>query len=89
MPIGSPRFDNDGTLWVEQPLLPQFDFVFGHCAAEVKADPSLAGQQPYEALIERHPAFRLLRTWSGCRAERNLGGWRPARQRDRRYCAFL
>lgn len=22
-------FDNDGTLWVEQPLPPQFDFVFG------------------------------------------------------------
>ncbi len=21
-------FDNDGTLWVEQPLPPQFDFVF-------------------------------------------------------------
>ena len=30
-----------------------------------------------------------LRTSSGCRAERNLGGWRPARQRDRRYCALL
>jgi len=50
-------FDNDGTLWVEQPLPPQFDFVFGHWAAEVKADPSLAGQQPYKALIERDPAF--------------------------------
>jgi hypothetical protein len=35
-------FDNDGTLWVEQPLPPQFDFVFGKWAEEVKADPSLA-----------------------------------------------
>jgi hypothetical protein len=35
-------FDNDGTLWVEQPMPPQFDFVFRKWAAEVKADPSLA-----------------------------------------------
>jgi phosphoserine phosphatase len=50
-------FDNDGTLWVEQPLPPQFDFVFGHWAEEVKADPSLASKQPYKALIEKDPAF--------------------------------
>ena len=50
-------FDNDGTLWVEQPLPPQFDFVFGHWAEEIKADRSLAGQQPYKAIIEKDPAF--------------------------------
>jgi phosphoserine phosphatase len=50
-------FDNDGTLWVEQPMPPQFDFVFGHWAEEMKADPSLAGKQPYKAIIERDPAF--------------------------------
>jgi hypothetical protein len=50
-------FDNDGTLWVEQPLPPQFDFVFGHWAEEIKADPSLAGKQPYKAIIEKDPAF--------------------------------
>ncbi|WP_329561608.1 HAD family hydrolase [Kitasatospora sp. NBC_01266] len=50
-------FDNDGTLWVEQPLPPQFDFVFRHWAEEVKADPSLAGRQPYKALIEKDPSF--------------------------------
>jgi phosphoserine phosphatase len=50
-------FDNDGTLWVEQPLPPQFDFVFGTWAEEVKRDPSLAGQQPYKAIFERDPAF--------------------------------
>jgi len=33
-------FDNDGMLWVEQPLPPQFDFVFRRWAEEVKADPS-------------------------------------------------
>jgi phosphoglycolate phosphatase-like HAD superfamily hydrolase len=50
-------FDNDGTLWVEQPLPPQFDFVFGKWAEEVKQDPSLAGRQPYKAIAERDPAF--------------------------------
>ena len=49
-------FDNDGTLWVEQPL-PQFDFVFGKWAQEVKEDPALAQQQPYRAIFERDPAF--------------------------------
>ena len=41
-------FDNDGTLWVEQTHAPQFDFVFGHWAEEIKADPSLAERQPYK-----------------------------------------
>ncbi len=50
-------FDNDGTLWVEQPLPPQFDFVFRTWGEEVKKDPSLAGVQPYKALIEKDPAF--------------------------------
>ena len=50
-------FDNDGTLWVEQPLPPQFDFVFRKWAEEIKADPSLASQQPYKAIIEKDPAF--------------------------------
>jgi phosphoserine phosphatase len=50
-------FDNDGTLWVEQPLPPQFDFVFGRWAEEVKRDPSLAELQPYKAIFERDSAF--------------------------------
>jgi hypothetical protein len=50
-------FDNDGTLWVEQPLPPQFDFVFRKWAEEVRADPSLAERHPYKALIERDQAF--------------------------------
>ncbi|MFE9482872.1 HAD family hydrolase [Streptomyces spororaveus] len=50
-------FDNDGTLWVEQPLPPQFDFVFRTWEEEVKADPSLAAQQPYKALIEKDQEF--------------------------------
>ena len=50
-------FDNDGTLWVEQPMPPQFDFVFRKWAAEVEAKPSLAAQQPYKAIIEKDEAF--------------------------------
>jgi phosphoserine phosphatase len=50
-------FDNDGTLWVEQPLPPQFDFVFRKWGEEVKADPSLAEQQPYKAIIARDMKF--------------------------------
>jgi phosphoglycolate phosphatase-like HAD superfamily hydrolase len=50
-------FDNDGTLWVEQPLPPQFDFVFRHWGEEVKADPSLAAQQPYKSLVEKDPSW--------------------------------
>ena len=50
-------FDNDGTLWVEQPLPPQFDFVFRRWAEEVQADPSLAEQQPYKAIITKDMAF--------------------------------
>jgi phosphoserine phosphatase len=50
-------FDNDGTLWVEQPLPPQFDFVFRTWEEEVKADPSLAARQPYKALVERDQEF--------------------------------
>jgi phosphoserine phosphatase len=50
-------FDNDGTLWVEQPLPPQFDFVFRRWAEEIKAEPSLAGQQPYKAIVEKDPTF--------------------------------
>jgi phosphoserine phosphatase len=50
-------FDNDGTLWVEQPLPPQFDFVFRRWGEEIKANPSLAEQQPYKAIVTRDPAF--------------------------------
>jgi len=50
-------FDNDGTLWVEVPLPPQFDFVFQTWRAEITSDPSLADIQPYKALLDDDPAF--------------------------------
>ncbi len=50
-------FDNDGTLWVEQPAPPQFDFVFRTWAKEIHDDPSLATRQPYKALVEKDEKF--------------------------------
>ena len=35
----------------------QFDFVFRKWAQEIKADPALASQQPYKAIVEKDPAF--------------------------------
>jgi phosphoserine phosphatase len=45
-------FDNDGTLWCEQPLPPQFDFVLRRWAAMAEADPAKRTQQPYRAAVE-------------------------------------
>lgn len=50
-------FDNDGTLWVERPMPPQFDFLFQTWAKEAHDDPSLASEQPYKAIIEKDVAF--------------------------------
>src|SRR5271166_3457926 len=50
-------FDNDGTLWVEQPAPPQADFLFRAWGKAIKADPSLASKQPYKALVEHDEAF--------------------------------
>jgi phosphoglycolate phosphatase-like HAD superfamily hydrolase len=50
-------FDNDGTLWSERPLPPQFDFVFRRWGDELLADPTLAATQPYKALVEKDTGF--------------------------------
>lgn len=50
-------FDNDGTLWVEKPAPPQFDFLLRVWSASVKDDPSLATRQPYQAIVEHDEAF--------------------------------
>ena len=64
---GSPRFvrpadrvaafDNDGTLWVEQPIPVQAPFLLGKLAAQVRADPSLAQVEPYRSIVSRDPVF--------------------------------
>jgi phosphoserine phosphatase len=52
-------FDNDGTLWVEQPAPPQFDFLLRTWTDAVKGDRSLATQQPYKAIVEQDQEFFL------------------------------
>jgi phosphoserine phosphatase len=45
-------FDNDGTLWCEQPLYVQADFIFRRFVEMVREDPGLAKKQPYKAVVE-------------------------------------
>jgi phosphoserine phosphatase len=50
-------FDNDGTLWCEKPLYVQADFIFRKWKAMVAADPSLAAEQPYKAVVDGDRAW--------------------------------
>jgi phosphoglycolate phosphatase-like HAD superfamily hydrolase len=50
-------FDNDGTLWVEQPAPAQTGLLLGKLAEQVKADPSLAEEDPYKGIINQDPDF--------------------------------
>jgi len=50
-------FDNDGTLWCEKPMYVQADFIFRKWKAMVAADPSLAAEQPFKALVEGDRAW--------------------------------
>ncbi|WHO40692.1 HAD family hydrolase [Sphingobium sp. AP49] len=49
-------FDNDGTLWAEQPLQTQFFFARSLRAALIKQEPELAEQQPFKAYVEQDMA---------------------------------
>ena len=62
-------FDNDGTLWVEVPAPPQYDFQIRKWIKAQK-DPSLASEEPYKAILEQDKAFfeapwpsRIQRWW--------------------------
>jgi phosphoglycolate phosphatase-like HAD superfamily hydrolase len=50
-------FDNDGTMWIEQPLPVQLDFIFRSLAAAAQKDSSLAEKQPYKAILEQDKEF--------------------------------
>jgi phosphoglycolate phosphatase-like HAD superfamily hydrolase len=50
-------FDNDGTLWVEQPAPAQLGLLLGKLVEQVKADLSLATEEPYKSIITKDPAF--------------------------------
>ena len=45
-------FDNDGTLWPEQPLVIQLDFTVHRFNELAQANPELRTQQPYQAAYE-------------------------------------
>src|SRR5262245_51991952 len=45
-------FDNDGTLWCEQPLQPQLFFLIDRVKELAAKDPSLKDRQPFKALLE-------------------------------------
>jgi len=54
-------FDNDGTLWCEQPIQVQGFFVAERVKQLAAADPALAQRQPFKALIEHdHTALHAL-----------------------------
>lgn len=49
-------FDNDGTLWCEQPLQVQVLFTHDRASAMAMADPTLAQRQPFKAFLEHDMA---------------------------------
>jgi hypothetical protein len=46
-------FDNDGTLWCEQPVFVQAFFLMDRVKALASSDPALNERQPFKALLER------------------------------------
>ena len=45
-------FDNDGTLWCEQPLQIQFFFAFDRVKQLSEKDPTMSERQPFKAVLE-------------------------------------
>jgi phosphoserine phosphatase len=45
-------FDNDGTLWCEQPLPSQADFILRRLSEMADVDPDLRGRQPWKAAYD-------------------------------------
>jgi phosphoserine phosphatase len=50
-------FDNDGTLWCEQPVPIQMDFILRRFVEMAEADPALREHQPWKAAYERDHAW--------------------------------
>jgi hypothetical protein len=49
-------FDNDGTLWCEQPMQPQIFFLIDRVKQLAEKDPSIRERQPFKALLEHDRA---------------------------------
>ncbi len=47
-------FDNDGTLWCEQPMPIQADFLLRRIGEMAQQDPSLTARQPWKAVAEKN-----------------------------------
>lgn len=50
-------FDNDGTLWCEQPAPVQTGLLLAKLVEQVKADPALAAEEPFKAIFTKDPVF--------------------------------
>ena len=50
-------FDNDGTLWVEQPAPAQTGLLLGKLVEKVTANPALAAEEPYKGIVTQDPVF--------------------------------
>lgn len=46
-------FDNDGTLWIEQPLYIPFGFHLEYLYEQIEKTPSLSSQSPYSEILEK------------------------------------
>jgi hypothetical protein len=49
-------FDNDGTLWCEQPMQPQVFFLIDRVKQLAEKDPAIRERQPFKALLEHDHA---------------------------------
>jgi hypothetical protein len=62
-------FDNDGTLWVEQPMYTQLAFALDRIKALAPERPEWKDKQPFKAVLEGdmnrspHPARRASLSW--------------------------
>ena len=45
-------FDNDGTLWCEQPMYVQFAFILARVKALAPQNPDWKGKQPFQAVLD-------------------------------------
>ncbi len=71
-------FDNDGTLWCEQPLQAQVFFALDRLKGLAAKDPTMKDRQPYKAFLELD-----LKTTARAREESRIrGGVRDSRRGD-------
>jgi len=56
-------FDNDGTLWVEQPAPAQTGLLIGKLVDQVRANPALAAEEPYKGIVTKDPVLSSCRGW--------------------------